>query len=320
MSEGPNLAALLDALDDARGGLPGRTAPWRRWRSALPTSRRQISTSFRRRTRPIWSASLPRWTPSARRPDPRTASGGPMKRANENGSRTGVLRPVRPLDPDDATTFDQSFESPHGRLDVVPEVAGTYEALRPRAARVRVAGADRWVASALDLLAGMTRPRRPKDGPRVRHLRSLAAAGSARSGVGFVGLRTNRFDEMVALFRDDIGLEAIREAPGATWFRLGSDAELHVYADTDPDHAFFTTGPVVGLRVDDVDATRARAGGAWPGADHRGRAHARRGVVPRPCARRHGDRDHRPGKGLGRALVAARNRRQVRPDRCDEVG
>ena len=30
-----------------------------------------------------------------------------------------------------------------------------------------------------------------------------------------------------------------------------------MYADTDPDHAFFTTGPVVGLRVDDVDATRA---------------------------------------------------------------
>ena len=38
---------------------------------------------------------------------------------------------------------------------------------------------------------------------------------------------------------------------------LGPDAELHVYADTDSYHAFFTTGPVVGLRVDDVDATRA---------------------------------------------------------------
>jgi hypothetical protein len=32
---------------------------------------------------------------------------------------------------------------------------------------------------------------------------------------------------------------------------------LHVYAETDPDHAFFTTGPVVGLRVPDVAATRA---------------------------------------------------------------
>ena len=92
----------------------------------------------------------------------------------------------------------------------------------------------------------------------MRHLRSLAANGTAPSGVGFVGLRTERFDEMVALFHEDIGLEIIREAPGATWFRLGSDAELHVYADSDPDHAFFTTGPVVGLRVGDVDATRHR--------------------------------------------------------------
>jgi catechol 2,3-dioxygenase-like lactoylglutathione lyase family enzyme len=80
---------------------------------------------------------------------------------------------------------------------------------------------------------------------------------SSTSGVGFVGFRTDRFGEMVALFRDRIGLEVVREAPGAAWFRLGADAELHVYAETDADHAFFTTGPVVGLRVDDVDATRA---------------------------------------------------------------
>jgi catechol 2,3-dioxygenase-like lactoylglutathione lyase family enzyme len=80
----------------------------------------------------------------------------------------------------------------------------------------------------------------------------------SEGGVGFVGFRTDRFDEMVAIFRDGIGLEVIRQSPGATWFRLGDDAELHVYADTDPDHAFFTTSPVVGLRVDDVGATRAR--------------------------------------------------------------
>lgn len=76
------------------------------------------------------------------------------------------------------------------------------------------------------------------------------------SAVGFIGFRTDQFDEMVALFRDRIGLQVIRARPGATWFQLGPDAELHVYADTDPDHAFFTTGPVVGLCVDDVEATR----------------------------------------------------------------
>ena len=78
------------------------------------------------------------------------------------------------------------------------------------------------------------------------------------SGIGFIGFRTDRFEDMVALFRNLIGLEVMREVPGATWFRLGTDAELHVYADTDSDHDFFTTGPVVGLRVDDVDDVRGR--------------------------------------------------------------
>ena len=89
------------------------------------------------------------------------------------------------------------------------------------------------------------------DGPDV-------ASQADGAGVGFIGFRTDRFEAMVDLFRDLIGLEVIHEASGATWFRLGSDAELHVYAYTDADHAFFTTGPVVGLRVGDVEATRSR--------------------------------------------------------------
>jgi hypothetical protein len=83
-------------------------------------------------------------------------------------------------------------------------------------------------------------------------------APDSGSGVGFVGIRTNRFKEMVGLFRELIGLPVIREGPGATWFRLGAHAELHVYGESDPDHAFFTTGPVVGLRVVDVDGARVR--------------------------------------------------------------
>jgi catechol 2,3-dioxygenase-like lactoylglutathione lyase family enzyme len=168
----------------------------------------------------------------------------------------GIERAPRPLDPEDPTTFDHSFATRYGRLDVVPRVAGSFAELRSRATRLPIAGREAWVADPADVLAGMTGRRRPKDGPRVRHLRTLVAAPS--SGIGFVGFRTDRFDAMVALFRDLLGLAVIREAPGATWFRLGADAELHVYADTDPDHAFFTTGPVVGLLVDDLDATRAR--------------------------------------------------------------
>lgn len=165
----------------------------------------------------------------------------------------GVERPAAGLDPANPETFDHSFTTSFGRLDVVPRVAGYYDDLRRRATRLPVDGREAWVAAPIDLLAGMTAARRPKDAPRIRHLRSVAAP---TQGIGFIGFRTHRFDQMVALFRDRIGLPIIREAPGATWFRLGADAELHMYADTDADHAFFTTGPVVGLRVADVDATR----------------------------------------------------------------
>ena len=167
----------------------------------------------------------------------------------------GVERPARRLDAADPDTFDHSFATRLGRLDVVPRIAGEHGALRSRASRLPVDGREAWIAHPVDLLAGMTAARRPKDAPRVRHLRQASAPSP--SGVGFIGIRTERFDEMVALFRDRIGLSIIQEAPGATWLRLGADAELHVYADTDPDHAFFTTGPVVGLRVADVEATRA---------------------------------------------------------------
>jgi hypothetical protein len=170
----------------------------------------------------------------------------------------GVERPPRALDPRDADTFDHSFVTRAGRLDVVPRIAGADDELRARATRLAIAGRGVLVASPADVLARMTSPKRAKDVARVAHLRELAARPSTTSGVGFVGFRTDRFDEMVALFRDGIGLEIVHTAPGATWFRLGTDAQLHVYADTDPDHAFFTTGPVVGVRVDDVDATRLR--------------------------------------------------------------
>jgi catechol 2,3-dioxygenase-like lactoylglutathione lyase family enzyme len=170
----------------------------------------------------------------------------------------GVERVAGPLDPGDPHTFDHAYRTRLGRLDIVPRIAGSYADLRARASRLDVAGHEAWVAHPIDLLAGMTGARRPKDRPRVAHLRRLATAPAGTSGIGFIGFRTDRFAEMVALFRELIGLEVVREAPGATRFRLGTDAELHVYADTDPDHAIFTTGPVVGLRVADLDATRAR--------------------------------------------------------------
>jgi hypothetical protein len=81
--------------------------------------------------------------------------------------------------------------------------------------------------------------------------------------VGFIGLRTDRFDDMVRFFGELLRLPTLRREPGAARFQLGEGAELHVYSVDDPDHAFFTTGPVVGLLVDeDVGVVRERLEGA----------------------------------------------------------
>lgn len=80
----------------------------------------------------------------------------------------------------------------------------------------------------------------------------------AVEGVGFVGLRSEQFGEMVRLFRDVVGVPLARQAGGLAGFRLGDGTVLELYGPADEFHSFFTTGPVVGLRVGDFGAVRER--------------------------------------------------------------
>jgi catechol 2,3-dioxygenase-like lactoylglutathione lyase family enzyme len=75
--------------------------------------------------------------------------------------------------------------------------------------------------------------------------------------LGWIGVRTSKAAAMSAFYRDVLGLEVIKEGPGATWFRMGDGTEAHVYSDEDEDHRFFGAGPVVGFRVDSFAAARA---------------------------------------------------------------
>ena len=74
--------------------------------------------------------------------------------------------------------------------------------------------------------------------------------------VGFVGLRSDRLDETVALFRDIMGVPVTRQAGDLVGFRLADGTVLELYGPADEFHAFFTTGPVIGFRVDNFDVTR----------------------------------------------------------------
>jgi catechol 2,3-dioxygenase-like lactoylglutathione lyase family enzyme len=73
----------------------------------------------------------------------------------------------------------------------------------------------------------------------------------------WMGLRTPQFDEMVAFFRDVMGMEPGRDQPGIARFQMTDGANLELYQLDEESHAFFTTGPVVAFRVDDVDVSRA---------------------------------------------------------------
>lgn len=90
--------------------------------------------------------------------------------------------------------------------------------------------------------------------------------------IRFVGVRTNAAAAMTALFHDLLGAELLEERPGIARLRAADGAALEVYAADEPDHDFFGAGPVVGFRVDDFAATRARmvaAGIAFVGEPQR---------------------------------------------------
>jgi len=77
-------------------------------------------------------------------------------------------------------------------------------------------------------------------------------------GFGWLGIRTAHFEQTVTLFRDVMNLEVIREEHDVVGLRFPDDTEMEVWRPSDDFHSFFTTGPVVGFRVDDAKQARAR--------------------------------------------------------------
>jgi len=74
--------------------------------------------------------------------------------------------------------------------------------------------------------------------------------------VDFVGIRTDRLEETVALFRDVLKVPVTRQKDGLVGFRLADNTVLELYGSADEFHSFFTTGPVVAFRVENFDHAR----------------------------------------------------------------
>ncbi len=76
-------------------------------------------------------------------------------------------------------------------------------------------------------------------------------------GLGWLGIRTERFEETARFFREVMGLEETRRERDVVGFAFPDGAEMEVWRPEDEFHSCFGTGPVVGLRVDDVEEARA---------------------------------------------------------------
>ena len=76
-------------------------------------------------------------------------------------------------------------------------------------------------------------------------------------GLSWLGLRTTQFEGMVTFFRDVMGMQPIRDEPKIVGFQLIDGTQMELYRLEEEFHAFFTTGPVVAFRVENVEAARA---------------------------------------------------------------
>jgi catechol 2,3-dioxygenase-like lactoylglutathione lyase family enzyme len=83
-------------------------------------------------------------------------------------------------------------------------------------------------------------------------------------GLNWVGIRTERFVELVTFYREAMGLEVDHEENDFVVFKLPDGSKVEVFGPSDQDHLHFDSGPVAGCDVDDVEAARERleAGGA----------------------------------------------------------
>jgi catechol 2,3-dioxygenase-like lactoylglutathione lyase family enzyme len=76
-------------------------------------------------------------------------------------------------------------------------------------------------------------------------------------GLAWLGTRTGEFDEMCRFYSEVFGLPRVASAPGFAAYRLPSGDLVEVFRPDFEGQEHFTTGPVAGFAVDDIEAARA---------------------------------------------------------------
>ena len=91
-------------------------------------------------------------------------------------------------------------------------------------------------------------------------------------GIAWLATRTAEFEATARFFGETMGLPAEHEEPDFAVFRLPNGDKVEVFGPSDRTHEHFTTGPVAGFLVEDVEEARAeleKAGISFIGPVHR---------------------------------------------------
>ena len=75
-------------------------------------------------------------------------------------------------------------------------------------------------------------------------------------GLAWLGVRTENYEGMVAFLKEGLGMDVDHARGDLTAFKLPDGSTVEVFGPGDRDHRFFTTGPVAGFLVDDIEAAR----------------------------------------------------------------
>lgn len=76
------------------------------------------------------------------------------------------------------------------------------------------------------------------------------------TGLKWLGTRTDKFDATVSFYRDVMKLEVKEIEESFAWFVLPNGDGVEVFSVDEPDHGFFTTGPVVGFGIPNLENAR----------------------------------------------------------------
>lgn len=80
-------------------------------------------------------------------------------------------------------------------------------------------------------------------------------------GIVWLGVRTNKFDELVDFYQNKMGLPVAHEKPGFRALDLPNGDRIEIFSEDyksedDKDYAHFSTGPVAGFVVDDIEEAK----------------------------------------------------------------